>query len=206
MIKKQEEIIDDYQWEMSRKDFLSSLLAVGAVASLSFLTSCETKESKEVSRDFDCSPLSKNQLKVLQAFQLILFPEEGRGPSALDVNADKWFVYTLNEKRVPQRDKDFFTEHLNGLNDFSKEKHAKSFDTLSRLKQEELVALFFENGTQKRWGSRMLSLIFEALLLDPIYGVNPDKVGWKWLGHNPGLPRPTAETKYPEIYNTIGDV
>ena len=39
----------------------------------------------------------------------------------------------------------------------------------------------------------------EALLTDPAYGGNPDGIGWRWLGHTPGYPRPSAATIYPRL-------
>ncbi len=203
MIKEEEEIQADYKWELSRKEFIRSLLVIGVSASIPFLTSCETEENPEV---FDCSPLSAEQLKVLQALQLVLFPKEGSGPSALQINADKWIVYVLNDPRDPQREKDFIVEHLDGLNQLSKETYKVSYDLLSRDRQEDLLELFFEEKAPKRWGSRMLTLIFEALLLDPLYGVNPNNIGWTWLNHNPGMPRPNEKNMYPTIYTTMNEV
>ena len=203
MIKDQEDIIEDYKWEISRKEFLKSLLVLGVAANIPFLTSCETKEDPEF---FDCTPLSAEQLKVLQAVQLVLFPKEGNGPSALEVNADKWIIYVLNDAREPQREKDFIVEHLEGLNQLSKETHKVSYELLSMDRQEDLLELFFEEKAPKRWGSRMLTLIFEALLLDPLYGVNPNNIGWTWLNHNPGMPRPNEKNMYPTIYATMNEV
>jgi gluconate 2-dehydrogenase gamma chain len=203
VIKDQEDIIEDYKWEISRKEFLKSLLVMGVAANIPFLTSCETKEDPEF---FDCTPLSPEHLKVLQAVQLVLFPKEGNGPSALEVNADKWIVYVLNDAIEPQREKDFIVEHLEGLNQLSKETHKVSYDLLSMDRQGDLLELFFEEKAPKRWGSRMLTLIFEALLLDPLYGVNPNNIGWKWLNHNPGMPRPNEKNMYPTIYATMNEV
>ena len=159
MIKEEEDIEADYKWELSRKEFIRSLLIIGVAANIPFLTCCETKEDLEF---FDCTPLSPEQLKVLQAVQLVLFPKEGNGPSALQVNADKWIVYVLNDVREPQREKDFIVEHLEGLNQLSKETYKVSYDLLSRDRQEDLLELFFEEKFRKRWGSRMLILIFEC--------------------------------------------
>jgi len=203
VIKEEEEIEEDYKWELSRKEFLRSLLIIGVAANIPFLTSCETKEDLEF---FDCTPISPEQLKVLQAVQLVLFPKEGNGPSALQVNADKWIVYVLNDAREPQREKDFIVEHLDGLNQLSKETHKISYDALSIDRKEDLLELFFEEKAAKRWGSRMLTLIFEALLLDPLYGVNPNNIGWTWLNHNPGMPRPNEMNMYPTIYTTMNEV
>ena len=38
--------------------------------------------------------------------------------------------------------------------------------------------------------------IFEALLSDPVYGGNPEGIGWRWLGHRPGFPRPNQRNRY----------
>tara|TARA_B110000285_G_scaffold226551_1_gene286506 strand:+ start:216 stop:926 length:711 start_codon:yes stop_codon:yes gene_type:complete len=203
VIKEEDEVLEDYKWELSRKEFLRSLIVIGAVVNIPFFTSCETKEEPEF---FDCNPLSPEQLKVLQAAQLVLFPKEGNGPSALDVKADKWIVYVLNDARESQREKDFITEHLEGLNQLSKETHKVSYDLLRIDQQGDLLELFFEEKAPKRWGSRMLTLIFEALLLDPLYGVNPNNIGWKWLNHNPGMPRPNKKNMYPTIYATMNGV
>ena len=32
--------------------------------------------------------------------------------------------------------------------------------------------------------------------LDPVYGGNPDGIGWKWLMHPPGFPRPPKGKTY----------
>jgi gluconate 2-dehydrogenase gamma chain len=203
VIKEEEDIQEDYKWELSRKEFMRSLLVIGVAVNIPFFTSCETKED---SKEFDCTPLSTEQLKVLQAVQLVLFPKEGNGPSALEINADKWIVYVLNDAREPQREKDFIVEHLEGLNQLSKETHKAPYDLLSIDRQEGVLDLFFGDKAPKRWGSRMLTLIFEALLLDPLYGVNPNDIGWTWLNHNPGAPRPNKQNKYPTIYTTLNEV
>jgi gluconate 2-dehydrogenase gamma chain len=39
----------------------------------------------------------------------------------------------------------------------------------------------------------------EALLTDPAYGGNPGGIGWRWLQHVPGYPRPPMDKIYPEL-------
>jgi len=51
----------------------------------------------------------------------------------------------------------------------------------------------------RRWVSKLLSYICEALLGDPVYGGNPDGIGWKWLNHHPGFPRPPKHKRYREL-------
>ena len=41
---------------------------------------------------------------------------------------------------------------------------------------------------------RLLTLIFEALLLDPlIWEAIKKLIAWSWLGHHPGQPRPSKK-------------
>jgi len=42
----------------------------------------------------------------------------------------------------------------------------------------------------------LLTYLLEALLADPVYAGNPNGIGWKWLQHQPGFPRPTKNKKY----------
>jgi len=42
----------------------------------------------------------------------------------------------------------------------------------------------------------LLTYILEALLTDPVYGGNPNGIGWTWLQHQPGFPTPTEDKKY----------
>ncbi len=50
------------------------------------------------------------------------------------------------------------------------------------------------------WAEKLVStlenIIFEACFLDPLYGVNKNKVGWKWVKHPYGKPRPDQQTEY----------
>ena len=53
---------------------------------------------------------------------------------------------------------------------------------------------------RSRWLSTLITYTLEALLSDPLYGGNTNGIGWKWLGHDPGNPRPSAD----KIYGRLG--
>ena len=38
----------------------------------------------------------------------------------------------------------------------------------------------------------MLELTLECFFGDPVHGGNVDEIAWKWIGHRPGSPRPSA--------------
>ena len=47
----------------------------------------------------------------------------------------------------------------------------------------------------------ILTYLLQALLTDPVYGGNPNGVGWKWLHHQPGFPRPPKDETYFKLQN-----
>ena len=69
--------------------------------------------------------------------------------------------------------------------------------------QDETVKKFMTLDHGSDWTSIVLTLVFESLALDPIYGGNPDGIGWKWLNHTPGWPGPTEELRYENILKIV---
>ena len=67
-----------------------------------------------------------------------------------------------------------------------------SYMQLSSKSRQEVLAFVAKTQWGESFIETILTYLFEALLGDPIYGINKDEVGWKWLHHTPGLPRPTA--------------
>lgn len=198
--------IDDRSWEISRKQFISSLLLLGAASQIPFLSACDPIEDDINQITFETDPLSADQVKTIQCIQLVLFPKEGNGPSALEINADKYLVWVLNDSNLDKKENDFIINKLDFFINLSLEKYNHMFFELSKIKQEDLIAEIIQEGWGKTWVSRLLTLLFEALLLDPFYGGNPNSIGWEWLNHNPGQPRPNLETSYPDIINRVHEV
>ena len=183
------------QWLLSRKKFVQSLLMGGVALQLPWLTACSDR------RYFPgkTPPLSSHQFKVLQAVQNTLFPSDGNGPGAYEVNADTYLLWVLNDEQLDPSENDYIIEKLNKFEARAQEKLGYSFLDLNPKEQHALVEEVSELKWGRIWLSRLLTLIFEALLLDPQYGGNPEGVGWTWLEHNPGLPRPKASHLYPSI-------
>lgn len=202
--------IDNYEneennWNLSRKQFIQSLLLLGAASQIPLFTSCETKDAiPEI--NFDCSPLSKDQTKVLQHIQMILFPQEGNGPSALEVHADQYLIWVLNDSLLDKRENDYIIDRLDQFILLAKEEYNKDFLELTQLQKEDFIELVNQEDWGGRWLSRLMTLIFEAMLLDPIYGGNPDGIAWQWLNHDPGYPRPVNENAYPTIIAKVNEI
>lgn len=146
--------------------------------------------------------LSPDQWLTLAAVQGHLLPSEPdnpNAPGAMEVHATAYLDRTL---AVPGFDVDVRALILNGvgwLNDLATEHHQVPFTELSPETREDLLHQIAATRAGERWLSNLISYTLEALLADPLYGGNPDGIGWAWLGHDPGLPRPTPANMYGKL-------
>lgn len=186
-------------WKLSRKGFIQGVISVSVISQFPFLrlNGAAVVAKKRI--------LTEKQLLIAQAVQEILFPNDGNGPGAKDIHAVSYLKWALSDAG---KDPDEVSYILNGLSwtdETSVELFDKPFEELTPSEQEELIAGISKKSWGESWLSAMLTLIFEALLCDPSYGGNPEKIGWQWLNHNPGQPRPSADLLYPQILKTIRD-
>jgi len=190
------------QWLLSRKKFVTTLLLGSAALQLPWLSSCKGR------RYFpgDTTPLSSHQFKVLQAIQNTLFPSDGNGPGSYEVNADSYVLWVLHDELLDPDEKQYLIDKLDKFDKFSKDKLKYNFYDLNPREQKVIVEDVAKTSWGERFLSRMLTLIFEALLLDPQYGSNTDGIGWKWLNHDPGTPRPNETHLYPTILTVSHEV
>jgi gluconate 2-dehydrogenase gamma chain len=70
----------------------------------------------------------------------------------------------------------------------------QSFAQLSEVDQIAAVLRWQKHDDGIRAVEILLRTIIEALLSDPVHGVNGEERGWRYLGHTPGFPRPNAPT------------
>lgn len=190
------------KWHLSRKKFVTTLLLGGAALQLPWLTSCQDR------RYFpgDTTPLSNHQFKVLQALQNVLFPSDGNGPGAYEVNADAYLLWVLRDQHMDPEENNFIIEKLGQFDRYAKENLSYNFYDLNPTEQYAIVEEVAEINWGSRFFSRLLTLIFEALLVDPQYGGNPEGIGWTWLEHDPGSPRPLKSNLYPTILDRSHEI
>lgn len=165
---------------LSRRVFLGSSLLFGA-ASLYWINNKDTKVY-----------LYANETQVLLHAAYHLFPQSNIGVGAKDLHIASYLAFVLRDKRIMKEDRNFFLKGAFWLEESSFENYNISFLNLSKDMKEELL----RSITQDRWGENFvytsLTYIFEALLCAPVYGSNPNAIGWKWLEHNPGFPQPKS--------------
>lgn len=183
-------------YRISRTYFLRALLLSGAALQLPLLNSCHPDTSE------DAFPLNSSQYSTLKALLSVLWPSSGDGPGAELIQAPLHIVSVLND---PEMDETEVQRIMDQLDKFGKEcesGYGAPFHTLEADEQHAFTRKVADSWGES-WISRLLTLVFEALLLDPLYNVNPDGIGWDWLDHDPGTPRPDERLTYPKILKLV---
>lgn len=199
----------DSHWSkgINRRDFMKGTLAVSILAGLSACKpSIENKSSpqqatlikqtdstvKLTGRTFD-----DEQLLDLQAVSMRLFPDDGVGPSANDLNFLTYLEWAMtDEQNMADGDPGFIVKGIGWLNQFANDKYGKAFKELSDNKQDQLLTTTSKSDAGERWMGLLTYYLIEALALDPFYGGNTNQIGWKWLEHQGGFPQPIAGKTY----------
>lgn len=142
----------------------------------------------------------------MRIIQDILLPNDEYGPGALDVLADRYFIWVLQGHFLYPDDEKALFDGFEHFNSFMKEEGVVDFAEMDRSGQEMVIAEYATNSKGKFWFGKILLLCFEAMFADPVYGCNPDGIGYQWINYTPGAPRPTAQTRFPSILEQIYEV
>lgn len=162
---------------LSRRVFLSGSLAAG-MGLLFWFNNTKVR-------------ILDNEEQVLLHTAYHLFPSSKLGPGAVDLHISSYLGFVLKDKRILEGDKKYLLQGAAWLEESAFEFFDKSFLNLSHEKKEELLKRVTQNKWAENYVYNVLSYVFEALLCSPVYGSNPDEIGWKWLEHNPGFPQPS---------------
>ena len=192
-------IKDVAQWQLSRRNFVQNMFMIGVVSQIPFISSCGNHQKEEaVSGRF-----THIQQNILLAVQDILFPNDGNGPSAKDVNALSYLEWVLSDSAMDPTEVDYIINGIGWVEETAQEEYANAFLELSSKKKNKLITMIAHEDWGESWLSVILTFILEALLSDPQYGGNTGETGWRWLQHYPGYPRPTSDLLYDNIVQTI---
>jgi gluconate 2-dehydrogenase gamma chain len=133
---------------------------------------------------------------VLDAVQVHLFPTEENAPGAREIKALDYLRLVVQDQGLDPEERRFILRGVGWLEDLAHGEKAGSFLPMSEDQREALLRRIASSEAGENWLSTIQLYICEALLADPVYGGNPHGVGWKWLGHNPGFPRPAPDRRY----------
>lgn len=173
---------------LNRRQFLHSL----AVASLLPLM--------QPSPLLAANPLSEERRwQTLGLVQQHLLPSEPGSPGASDINALGYLRFVVADPWLKSDTRTFLLQGVDWLEALCLEQADRSFIELDVERCEAMLQQVAATRAGERWLSTQMLFLLEALLVDPAYGANVNEVGWRWLGHVPGFPRPDAKTIYPVL-------
>ncbi|MEE8341364.1 MAG: gluconate 2-dehydrogenase subunit 3 family protein [Candidatus Neomarinimicrobiota bacterium] len=176
--------------KINRRSFLLATGVFAGSVTLGSLLSYYYKSSRKP------PPFNKSQDKILKALQEHLFPKSNDSPGANDINALHYLHFVLTDPDIDEDNKNLLISGIDWLEEECHMTYNKSFINLLSQERDQIFRIIEDSNWGYRWLSLNLIYIFEALLSDPIYGGNPNEIGWRWLEHAPGFPRPTADNMY----------
>lgn len=192
-----ESLVEDssHSNRLGRRTFL--LGGGAALATAAALAGLPYALRKDLTRETSFVLFSKQQRHALRAVQQHLFPSEADSPGAADINATAYLETAITAPRIDPDTRNTIVNGIGRLQDASRERFDVLFNSLDYEQREQLLRYLAD---ETRWGRAWLSLllyyVFEALLSDPVYGGNPGEIGWRWLQHQPGFPRPPPDKIY----------
>jgi gluconate 2-dehydrogenase gamma chain len=136
---------------------------------------------------------------IIAALQAHLLPSAAGAPGANDINALGYLHGVFADPLVEEREKSFLASGADWLEDSAADAHQRSFTALSAGERETLLRAVERSRAGRDFIALVLYYLLEALLTDPVYGGNPDAVGWRWLEHAPGFPRPEPGSRAFEL-------
>ncbi len=180
---------------LGRRTFL--LRSGAALATAAALAGLPYALRKDLTRESAFVLFSKQQRQAVRAVQMHLFPSDPDSPGAADINATAYLETAITAPGIDPDTKNTIVNGIGRLQDASRERFGVLFNNIN-FEQRELLLRYLADETRwgRAWLSLMLYYLFEALLSDPVYGGNTDEIGWRWLEHQAGFPRPPAGKIY----------
>lgn len=181
----------------SRRTFIQQLVAAGIIITVpNAFSSCSTPTTDLAT--IKQNSISQNQLAIAHYIFLQLFNID-KNINANTLNTLVHFIRILEDKNYSQEDKTYLKQGLIWTEETAQELFKKDFSTLASEEKKVLFDTIIKEKWGKSWLSYMLDCTFESLLLDPIYQVNSNQIGWKWLNHRAGTPRPNQANTYKKL-------
>lgn len=183
---------------MNRRRFLaSSGIALSAALPAALLNRLEAyAAATPAPTPLSGAGIEPEDWRILGLVQAHLLPSEVQAPGASDVDALSYLHFVMSWKKTDPVEPQNLRSGLDKLREIAAQTEGGTFDALDARGRERALRTLeaAEGGTE--WILLVLDYIFEALLADPVYGGNPDGVGWRWLQIEPGHRRPGLDQRY----------
>jgi len=187
---------------ISRREFLNRIALLGSLAAC---YPVEVIAQKRLQPEAGRLPAwcSEDPWKTLAEVQQHLFPASHGVPGASDIQAVVYLRNTIENPAADGEDKEFLFNGVGWLNELAQKQGQKPFAALDVQQREMLLREIEQSRAGRNWLSLLLTYLLEALLADPVYGGNPDGIGWTWLEHQPGYPAPPRDKSWYKLASPV---
>ncbi len=183
---------------MKRREFIKKTLVIGIACQLPWFVSCQADHSQQISIP-ENEILSPEHRNIVLFFLKHFFPDVEGSPSIEKLNTYYHINNYLSDPNIDPDEQQYLKNGIKWVNETAVDNFNKKFNLLTLQEKETLIKKVLNTNWGTSWSSRLLTLTFESLLLDPLYYVNQNEAGWKWLHHQPGTPRPTPKNSYTQL-------
>jgi gluconate 2-dehydrogenase gamma chain len=185
--------MSDRDCAISRRTFLNRLAVLGALmAAYPAAALAAVREAASAVPDID-GWSAADPWMTLSAVLQHLFPASDDAPGAVDIGALRYLHNAIENPHADGEDRTFIFKGVGWLNDVTREKYRQPFVELDEQQRESALRQIEASRAGRNWLSLLLTYLLEALLADPVYGGNPQGIGWRWLEHQPGYPTPPPD-------------
>ena len=181
---------------ITRRTFMEQLAMLGMLAAACPASAVAQARRQAGALQQQPGWLKTNPWKTLSEVQQHLFPAADDTPGASDIHAIAYLRNTLENPAADGEDRVFIVNGVGWLNELTQERYRQPFSNLDTAQRETVLRQIEQSRAGERWLSLLLTYLLEALLADPVYGGNPDGIGWKWLEHQPGFPTPPPDKSW----------
>jgi len=178
--------------QYNRRFFIKSVGASVLLAQLPLMSACHFENTLQTNK------IDKKQ-RIFYDTLNILFPKYKNTPTIDRLNTLNHIQNYLSDKNIDPDEQKFLTNGIGWLDKTAQEDYKKAFLELSSKQKQDIISKILKESWGESWLSKLLTLTFESLLLDPVYEINTNEAGWQWLHHQPGQPRPNKTNQYPKI-------
>jgi len=182
--------------KISRRSALKS--AAGAVAIASMPIMLNAKALDKATQQLN-EQLTQDPWLTLNAVLAHLLPPSKIGPSAQEIQATQYLYNVVYQQPTEQDEIDFIFKGVGWLNGYTQSQLKQNFVLLSTENKEKTLRAISRSNAGDNWINNLINYLYEAMLTPPIYGGNPNGIGWQWLEHKAGFPLPKIGNRYYEL-------
>jgi len=182
--------------KISRRNALKSAAGAISIATIPVMLNAKTLVETQTALS---DKLKTDPWRTLDNVFNHLLPASPTGPSAAQLNVTQYLFNVVHLQPTEQAEIDFIYKGVGWLNGYTQSQLQQNFEYLTNNNKELMLRTISKSAAGDNWINTLINYLYEAMLAPPIYGGNPEGIGWQWLDHKAGFPLPQIGNRYYEL-------